>query len=37
MNHYECDLLVIGGGLAGVCAALSAAQAGLRVVVLEKT
>jgi fumarate reductase flavoprotein subunit len=37
MNNYECDLLVIGGGLAGFCAALTAAQTGLHVVVLEKT
>lgn len=37
MNPVECDLLVIGGGLAGFCAALSAAQAGLQVVLLEKT
>ncbi|MFJ7882403.1 FAD-dependent oxidoreductase [Pseudomonas sp. NPDC096917] len=37
MKHTTCDFLVIGGGLAGFCAALSAAQAGLQVVVLEKT
>jgi len=37
MNRYECDLLVIGGGLAGFSAALAAAQAGLQVIVLEKT
>ncbi|MFW0757770.1 flavocytochrome c [Pseudomonas sp. H11T01] len=37
MNTIECDLLVIGGGLAGFCAALSAAEAGQHVVLLEKT
>lgn len=37
MNGRECDLLVIGGGLAGFSAALAAAQAGFEVVVLEKT
>ena len=36
MNRHECDLLIIGGGLAGFCAALTAAQAGLHVVLLEK-
>lgn len=33
----ECDLLVAGSGAAGFMAALSAAHAGLRVIVLEKT
>ncbi|MBM7059328.1 FAD-dependent oxidoreductase [Pseudomonas sp. UL073] len=37
MSAVGCDLLVIGGGLAGFAAALSAAEAGLQVVVLEKT
>ncbi|TDF82626.1 FAD-dependent oxidoreductase [Pseudomonas sp. H9] len=37
MKCVECDLLVIGGGLAGFSAALAAAQAGFKVVVLEKT
>ena len=31
------DLLVVGGGQAGLAAAASAAERGLRVVVLEKT
>ena len=37
MNRYEYDLVVVGGGLAGFSAALSAAQAGQQVLVLEKT
>ncbi|EXF93552.1 succinate dehydrogenase [Pseudomonas fluorescens HK44] len=37
MNTIECDLLVVGGGLAGFCAALSAAETGQHVVLLEKT
>ena len=30
------DVIVIGGGNAGLCAALSASQAGARVLVLER-
>jgi fumarate reductase flavoprotein subunit len=37
MSLIECDLLVVGAGLAGFAAALSAAEAGLQVVLLEKT
>lgn len=37
MKTRECDLLVIGGGLAGFAAALTAAEAGLEVILLEKT
>ena len=33
----EADLLVVGGGLAGFCAALEAAELGLSVLLLEKT
>ena len=33
---YECDVLVIGGGIAGAWAALAAARCGARVIVLEK-
>jgi hypothetical protein len=32
----ECDVLVIGGGIAGVWAAIAAARCGARVVILEK-
>lgn len=32
----ESDLIVVGGGLAGLCAALEAAQAGCKVILLEK-
>lgn len=36
MRTLDTDLLVIGGGLAGFCAALEAAQAGTRVLLIEK-
>lgn len=32
----DCDILVIGAGLTGLCAARSAAEAGAKVIVLEK-
>ena len=32
----ECDLLVIGGGMAGMSAAARASEAGARVIVVEK-
>jgi 3-oxo-5alpha-steroid 4-dehydrogenase len=32
----ECDVLIVGFGIAGACAAIEAAQAGARVVVLER-
>lgn len=32
----ECDLLVCGAGPAGICAAVSGARNGLRVVLLER-
>jgi succinate dehydrogenase/fumarate reductase flavoprotein subunit len=35
-REYHCDVLVIGGGTAGSMAALSAAQQGARVLLLEK-
>jgi hypothetical protein len=34
-RHLPCDLAVIGGGLAGVCAAITAARAGLQVVLVQ--
>ncbi len=32
---HECDFCVIGGGLAGMCAAISAARHGLKVVIIQ--
>ncbi|WP_264784192.1 FAD-binding protein, partial [Gluconacetobacter azotocaptans] len=34
--HHDADVLVIGGGLAGCWAAITAAQGGARVIVAEK-
>lgn len=34
-QHLECDLAVIGGGMAGTCAAITAARAGIRVVLVQ--
>ncbi len=34
--HHECDLAVVGGGMAGVFAALAAAKSGVRVLLLEE-
>ena len=34
-NFYDTDVLVIGGGPAGVCAALAAAREGVRVMIVE--
>ncbi|MBN2307556.1 MAG: FAD-dependent oxidoreductase [Candidatus Hydrogenedentes bacterium] len=34
--RYECDVAVIGGGLAGVSAALAAARSGSRVVLVDR-
>ncbi len=34
-RELECDLLVAGGGMAGVCCALSAARLGIRVILCQ--
>ena len=33
---HECDVLVAGGGVAGIAAALAAARQGANVILLEK-
>ena len=35
-NHFECDLLVVGSGAAGLSCAITAKKRGLNVVVIEK-
>lgn len=35
--RYRCDVLVVGGGVAGIAAALSAARAGKEVLLLERS
>ena len=39
MSHQviECEVLIVGGGLGGVAAALSACEAGRKVVMTEET
>ena len=34
-THHTADLLVVGGGLSGVCCALTAARAGIRVILVQ--
>lgn len=34
-KKIKCDFAVVGGGLAGVCAAISAARAGIKVVLVQ--
>jgi tricarballylate dehydrogenase len=33
---YECDVLIVGGGIAGLAASVAAAQAGAHVILIEK-
>ena len=35
-NNHSCDVLVIGGGLAGLCAAISASDCGASVILVNK-
>ena len=37
MNEAQCDVIVVGGGNAALCAALSARERGARVTVLERS
>ena len=34
-ESYECDILVVGGGPSGVCAAVSAARLGAKVMLVD--
>jgi len=34
-NKYDADYVVVGGGFAGVCSAITAARAGLKVILLQ--
>ena len=36
VETLDCDVVVVGSGTAGICAALSAAENGAKVIVLEK-
>jgi len=35
LQNLECDLVVVGGGLAGVCCAITAARAGIKVTLIQ--
>jgi glycine/D-amino acid oxidase-like deaminating enzyme len=34
-DHLEADLVIVGGGIAGVSTAVTAARAGIRVVLIQ--
>src|SRR5688500_444048 len=34
-KKLDCDLAIVGGGLAGTCCAITAARAGLKVVLIQ--
>lgn len=34
-EHIECDLAIVGGGMAGTCCAITAARAGIRVALIQ--
>ncbi len=36
MKRLSCDLLVVGGGVAGVCAAIAASRSGVRTTLVER-
>ncbi|MBW2285066.1 MAG: FAD-binding protein, partial [Deltaproteobacteria bacterium] len=36
-EKYDTDIVIAGGGLSGLSAALTAAESGVRAIVLEKT
>ena len=35
-THAHCDVLIVGGGVAGLCAALAAGRAGARVIIADE-
>ena len=35
-KHIDCDLCVVGGGMSGICAAISAAREGIKVVLMHE-
>ena len=35
-RHIECDVAVVGGGAAGIAAAIGASRAGARTVLIER-
>ncbi|MBI2328929.1 MAG: FAD-binding protein, partial [Chloroflexi bacterium] len=36
LPHLDCDVLVVGSGVSGLCAAISAREQGAEVILIEK-